>query len=269
MENQPIFTGRDINTGAISLLRITGQTLLTTAGNINDLDDVVITEPVSNNQLLKYNTSTSKWENNKANISELADVGITGTIAFNSYLRYQTGSTNKWVNVEPDYMSFVMYGTLATGNFSVSTDRQILISSATYWSGTPPNPANGVGGYTTGLNAPYGYNATTGVISVNPNKRYMVVATYNESGANINTPTNFEIGLVNWTTGSATNFVTGASGGARTVFTQQLDFAGVSASVSYAFINVSAFSFVLRTVTSQAVAISGTDCNININLWEI
>jgi hypothetical protein len=268
MNTNAIYYGKNIDTGAIEQLRSVSNVLLTSAGTLDNLTDVVITTP-ANNQLLKYNTSTSKWENNKANISELADVGITGTIAFNSYLRYQTGSTNKWVNVEPDYMSFVMYGTLAAGNFSVTTDRQIIISSSTFWAGTVPNPANGIGGYTTGLNVPYGYNATTGVISVNPNKRYMVVATYNESGANINTPTNFEIGLVNWTTGSAANFVTGASGGARTVFTQQTDFSGVSASVSYAFINVSAFSFVLRTVTSQAVAISGTDCNININLWEI
>lgn len=268
MENQPIIFGRDNTTGAIKQIRVVGNSLLFNSGNLDDLDDVVI-NTATNTQLLKYNSSTSKWENNKANISELADVGITGTIVFNSYLRWSAGPNAKWVNVNPHYFSFVMFGTLAAGNFSVSTDRQIITSSSTFWAGTPPNPGLGVGGFTSGLNVPYGYNATTGIITLDPNRRYMCVATYNESGANINTPTNFELGLVNWTTGSASNFPTGASGGARTVFTQQLDYSGVSATVSYVFFNISAFSLVLRTVTAQTVAILGTDCNININLWEI
>jgi hypothetical protein len=236
MENQPIIFGRDITTNAITQIRTIGNTLFTTAGGINDLDDV----------------------------------DISGVVQFNSFLRWSAGPNAKWVNVNPHYFSFVMYGTLAAGNFSVTTDRQIITSSSSFWAGTPlPNPGLGVGGFTSGLNVPYGYNATTGIITIDPNRRYMCVATYNESGANIDTPTNFELALVNWTTGSVENFPTGHTGGARTLFTQRTDFSGVSACVSYVFFNISAFSLVLRTVTAQSVSIAGTDCNININLWEI
>ena len=55
------------------------------------------------------------------------------------------------------------------------------------------------------------------------------------NGSNISTPTNYEIGFVNYTGGTPNNFTPNA----RTVFTQQLDFAGVGGTVSVSFINKS------------------------------
>jgi hypothetical protein len=109
------------------------------------------------------------------------------------------------------------------------------------------------------------YTSATGIINISTSRRYMVTATLNLNGSNISTPTNFEMGFVNYSTGSAVNF----SPNARTVFTQQLDFAGVSGTVSTNFTGVSAFTLVLRIVTAQVVALTGTDCNICITLNEL
>jgi hypothetical protein len=64
---------------------------------VSELGDASITS-LANNQLLKYNTSTSKWENTKANINELGDVTISEFPAPGNLLQYNQ-MTAKWENV--------------------------------------------------------------------------------------------------------------------------------------------------------------------------
>ena len=259
MDSKNIYYGKNIDTGAIEQIKSVGNVLLTSAGTLNNLSDVVITTP-SANQILKY--SAPNWVNGSLTLRDnLSDVVITTPLGFGSFLRYN--GTN-WVNHRKDYMNFVMYGTTLPAVYATNTDKNIIASSATFWAPTVPDPSLSIGGYIQKSDG-VSYTRATGIINVDANRRYMVTATLNLNGSNITTPTNFEIGFVNYTGGSPNNFTPNA----RTVFTQQLDFAGVGGTVSASFINVTAFAFVLRIVTAQAVALSGTDCNICITLNEL
>jgi hypothetical protein len=233
MENQPIIFGRDISSNAITQIRTVGNTLLTTAGSINDLDNVNISGDLFNGDLLRYNTSTDKWENKQS-----------------------------------QHAVFVMYGRTSPTVYATNTDKLILQSSSDHWLGTVPNPQNGINGYTSFSNNDQGsisFNSTTGVFTIDPNRRYIAMATLNLNGSNINEPTNYEMGFVNFSSGSKNNF----SPNARTVFTQQIDFSGVGGTLSFLMSNVSAFSFILRIVTAQTISTQGTDCNISITLIQI
>jgi len=257
MDSKNIYYGKNIDTGAIEQIKSVGNVLLTSAGTLDNLSDVVITTP-SANQILKY--SSPNWINGSISLDNLSDVSLTST-TLGSYLRYN--GTN-FVNYIKHYMSFVMYGTTLPAVYATSTDKNIIASSATFWAPTVPDPSLEIGGYvkkTDGVS----YTRETGLINCDSTRRYMVTATLNLNGSNITTPTNFEIGFVNYTGGSANNFIPNA----RTVFTQQLDFAGVGATVSTVFTNVTAFAFVLRIVTAQVVALTGTDCNICITLNQV
>jgi hypothetical protein len=233
MENPPIFTGRDINTGVISLLRATGNTLLTTAGNINDLDDVVITSPATN-QLLQYN------------------------------------GTN-WVNSTPtdrDYITFNSFGTTQPAIYTGAGDKLPLVSSSTFWSGTPPNPNNNTNGQITTQrdnSSSQVYNPTTGFITLVSTKRYMITATINLNGSNINAATNWEWAIKNASSGSVVNF----SPNYVSVGSMIVDFAGTGITVSAVITGCSAFTCTLRAQTQQTAASQGTDCNISIQVIEM
>ena len=256
MDSKNIYYGKNIDTGAIEQIKSVGNVLLTSAGTLNNLSDVVITTP-SANQILKY--SSPNWINGSISLDNLSDVVLTST-TLGSYLRYN--GTN-FVNYIKHYMSFVMYGTTLPAVYATNTDKVIISSSATFWAPTVPNPNTETGGYIVAGDVTY--TSATGLINVSSSRRYMVTATLNLNGSNISTPTNFEMGFVNYSSGSPVNF----SPNARTVFTQQLDFAGVSGTVSTNFTGVSAFTLVLRIVTAQVVALTGTDCNICITLNEL
>jgi hypothetical protein len=257
MDSKNIYFGKNVNTGAIEQIKSVGNVLLTSAGTLDNLSDVVITTPTAN-QILKY--SSPNWINGSISLDNLSDVSLT-TPATGSTLRYD--GTN-WVNYKKQYMSFVMYGTTLPAVYATNNDKNIIASSALFWAATVPNPNTETGGFIVASDG-VTYTASTGVINVSTTRRDMVTATLNLNGSNISTPSNFEMGFVNYSTGSAVNF----SPNARTVFTQQLDFAGVSGTVSTNFTGVSGFTLVLRIVTAQVVALTGTDCNICITLNEL
>ena len=73
----------------------------TSTGGVGDLSDVTITS-VANNDQLKYNSTSSKWENfapTNPNIESLPDVTIT-SVANNDQLKYNSTSS-KWENFAP------------------------------------------------------------------------------------------------------------------------------------------------------------------------
>ena len=264
MNTNAIYYGKNIDTGSIEQLRSVSNVLLTSAGTLNNLNDVVITTP-ANNQVLKY--SSPNWVNGSLSLDNLSDVSISGNLFNGDLLRYNT-STDKWENKQSQHAVFVMYGRTSPTVYATNTDKLILQSSSDHWLGTVPNPQNGINGYTSFSNNDQGsisFNSTTGVFTIDPNRRYIAMATLNLNGSNINEPTNYEMGFVNFSSGSKNNF----SPNARTVFTQQIDFSGVGGTLSFLMSNVSAFSFILRIVTAQTVGTQGTDCNISITLIQI
>jgi len=232
MDN-PIIFGRDITTNAITQIRTIGNTLLTTAGSINDLDDVVITSPATN-QLLQYN------------------------------------GTN-WVNSTPtdrDYITFNSFGTTQPAIYTGAGDKLPLVSSSTFWSGTAPNPnANTNGQITTQRDnsASQVYNPNTGFITLVSTKRYMITATINLNGSNINAATNWEWAIKNASSGSVVNF----SPNFVNVGAMIVDFAGTGITVSAVITGCSAFTCTLRAQTPQTAASQGTDCNISIQVIEM
>lgn len=261
MQNQPIFTGRDINTGVISLLRSTGNTLLTTAGNINDLDDVVITS-AANNQVLKY--TSPNWVNSSLTLDNLSDVVITSALTGQSIV--YDGSN--WINSSRDYITFNSFGTTQPAIYTGAGDKLPLVSSSTFWSGTAPNPnANTNGQITTQRDnsSSQVYNPTTGFITLVSTKRYMITATINLNGSNLNSPTNWEWAIKNASSGSVVNF----SPNFVNVGTMIVDFSGCGITVSAVITGCSAFTCTLRAQTPQTASSQGTDCNISIQVIEM
>jgi hypothetical protein len=230
MENPPIIFGRDITTNAVTQIRTIGNTLLTTAGNLNDLDDVVITSPATNN-FLQYN------------------------------------GTN-WVNSPRDYITFNSFGTTQPAIYTGAADKYPLVSSSTFWSGTAPNPNNNTNGQITTQrdnSSSQVYNPTTGFITLVSTKSYMITATINLNGSNLNSATNWEWAIKNASSGSIVNF----SPNYVSVGAMIIDFAGTGITVSAVITGCSAFTCTLRAQTPQVAASQGTDCNISIQVIEM
>jgi hypothetical protein len=228
MDN-PIIFGRNITTNAVTQIRTIGNTLLTTAGSINDLDDVVITSPATN-QLLQYN------------------------------------GTN-WVNSSRDYITFNSFGTTQPAIYTGASDKLPLVSSNTFWS-NPPNPNSNTNGQITTQrdnSTSQVYNPTTGFITLVSTKRYMITATINLNGSNINAATNWEWAIKNASTGVVQNF----SPNYVSVGSMIVDFAGTGITVSAVITGCSAFTCTLRAQTPQTAASQGTDCNISIQVIEM
>ncbi len=230
MENPPIIFGRNITTNAVTQIRTIGNTLLTTAGSIDDLDDVVITSPATNN-----------------------------------FLQYD--GTN-WVNSSRDYITFNSFGTTQPAIYTGAGDKLPLVSSSTFWSGTAPNPNNNTNGQITTLrdnSSSQVYNPNTGFITLVSTKRYMITATINLNGSNINAATNWEWAIKNASSGSVVNF----SPNYVTVAAMIIDFSGCGITVSAVITGCSAFTCTLRAQTPQTASSQGTDCNISIQVIEL
>ena len=92
------FTLSDGTTGYSALHYATAIEL----GGLNNLGDVVITGTPADNEVLAYDTTTSKWINQtaaEANIVTSADPVITGTISGNAFLDEDDMSSNSAVKV--------------------------------------------------------------------------------------------------------------------------------------------------------------------------
>jgi hypothetical protein len=97
---------------------------------LNDLSDVVITSPPSNNQVLKYDTGTSKWINGSAtatvsNLDDIGDVAVTDAID-GDILKYD-GS--QWVNKKPSIA--LNYVALTNTSITLASGKYYTYTSAT------------------------------------------------------------------------------------------------------------------------------------------
>ena len=93
-------TQKKVTIGSNDSVAITTVTPSGGASDISDLGDVEITSP-SNGQVLKYNSTTEKWENSDesggaSDISDLGDVTITSP-SNGQVLKYNS-DTEKWEN---------------------------------------------------------------------------------------------------------------------------------------------------------------------------
>lgn len=229
MENQPIFTGRDINTGAISLLRATGQTLLTTAGTLGDLNDVVITSP-----------------------------------DLTQYLRYD--GTN-WRNVNREYITINMFGTTSTTLHSNTTPKPIMAGIATYWS-TIPNPATNTNGNMTSSITPFSsvFDTTTGFITLNTNKQYLITATINQGGVNLNASCQTQLSIYNASSGSAVAFSPNITNYGR----MDIDFAGMGITTTAVVgTGITKIAVMFNYLTAQGTGLNPYDTSITVSILEL
>jgi len=114
----------------LSGLSITGNTLSVNTISLDDLSDVEITGTPSNNQVLKYDTGTSKWVNgtSSASVSNLDDIGdvATGGAVDGDILKYD-GS--HWVNKKPSIA--LNYVALTDASITLASGKYYVYSSAT------------------------------------------------------------------------------------------------------------------------------------------
>lgn len=119
-----------IVTGVSSVFGRTGDVVAVDGDyDIDELGDVTITS-VANNQLLKYDSTSSKWVNwtatyiSSASLSTLTDVTIS-SVANNQLLRYNS-TTSKWVNFTPTYLTSVALSNLTDVTITSLLDTQLL-----------------------------------------------------------------------------------------------------------------------------------------------
>jgi hypothetical protein len=258
MDGIPIIYSKDVNTGAISQVKSVGNVLLSTSGTLDNLTDVVITAP-SANQILKY--SSPNWINDSLALSNLSNVVLTSPATGQS-LTYD--GTN-WTNQTKDYIVINMYGTTVAGVYSTTTEKYPMVCSSTYW-GMIPNPNNGTQGQVSSLRSNV-YTTGTGVITLDTNRKYIIRASINMGGQNLNAVTNAELRLKQWT-GTGTNFVNFTPDYSnQTVLA--LDFTGASLETVGYVSNSPGFTVTFRFMTAQAVALSGFDTSITVTAMEI
>jgi hypothetical protein len=229
METPPILFGKDTTTGTITQLQTLGNVLLTTNGTLNDLTDVIISSSITG-QYLFYNGSN-------------------------------------WVNSTPstkDYIIFNMFGTTQPAVYSTTTEKVLIQSTGTYWVATVPNPNTSTGGQIQSLRSSV-YTSATGFISLDSSKNYIITATLNMNGQNINAVTNIEWAIKNTSSGSVVNF----SPNFVNVGTMQQDFTGMGITTSAYVSSCSSFTCTVRIVTASTTVLGGVDTNISMTVMEV
>jgi hypothetical protein len=257
MDEIPIIYAKDINTGAIGQVRSVGNVLLSTSGTLDNLTDVVITTP-SANQILKY--SSPNWINGSLALSNLSNVVLTSPATGQS-LSYD--GTN-WTNQNKDYITINMYGTTVAGVYSTTTEKYPMVCTSAYW-GSIPNPNSQVQGQISSLRSSV-YTTGTGVITLDTNRKYIITASMNIGGLNINTVSNAELRLKNWVSGTTfTNFSPDYfNSGVLAV-----DFTGFSIQTVGYVSGCPGFTITFRFLTAQGVAQAGWDTSITITAIEL
>lgn len=229
MENQPIIFGRNITTNAITQIRTIGNTLLTTAGNLNDLDDVIITNP-----------------------------------DLTQYLRYD--GTN-WRNVNREYITINMFGTTSTTLHSNTTPKPIMAGISTYWS-TIPNPATNTNGNMTSNITPFSsvFDTTTGFITLNTNKQYLITATINQGGVNLNASCQTQLSIYNASSGTAVAFSPNYTNYGR----MDIDFAGMGITTTAVVgTGITKIAVMFNYLTAQGTGLNPYDTSITVSILEI
>jgi hypothetical protein len=260
MDEIPIIYSKDINTGAIGQIRSVGNVLLSTSGSLDNLTDVVITTP-TNNQLLKYNGTN--WVNGSTALSTLSDVSYN-TPAIGQNLFYD--GTN-WVNRIREYITINMYGTTQGTLHSNTTPKPIMQGNISYWF-TIPNPATNTNGNMTSSITPFSsvFDTSTGFITLNTNKRYMITATINQGGVNLNASCQTELSIYNASSGTAVAFSPNYTNFGR----MDIDFAGMGVVTSAVVgTGVSKICIMFRYLTAQGTGLNPFDTSITVSILEI
>jgi hypothetical protein len=115
------------------------------ARNIPELADVELTN-LGNGEILKYNSSNNKWENQPDNagsgtLDNLTDTNITTPITNGSSLIYNT-SNSKWENAV--VLDLNILAGLTDTNISSLADKDLLLydNTTSKWINTPSNIDN-------------------------------------------------------------------------------------------------------------------------------
>ena len=262
MDEIPIIYSKDINTGAIGQIRSVGNVLLSTSGTLNDLTDVDITTPTEN-QVVKYNSSASKWINDKLGLEDLLNVSIA-SLATGDYLRY---NGLLWQNARRDYITINMYGTTQGTLHSNTTPKPIMQGNISYWF-TIPNPATNTNGNMTSSITPFSsvFDTSTGFITLNANKRHMVTATINQGGVNLNASCQTELSIYNASSGTAVAFSPNYTNFGR----MDIDFAGMGITTTAVVgPGVSKICIMFRYLIAQGTGLNPFDTSITVSVLEI
>jgi hypothetical protein len=261
MDSKNIYYGKNINTGAIEQIKSVGNVLLTSAGTLNNLSDVVITTPTAN-QILKY--SSPNWINGTIATSNLSDVSY-GTLASGDLLTY---NGSNWSNAQPalkDYITINMYGSTTNSVYQTNTLKQIMAGTSIFWTATT-NPVTNTQGNMTARRSPLSsvLDIATGFISLTSTKTYLLTATINQS-LNVNSGTQTELAIYNSSSGSAVAFSPNFNIFGRI----DTDFQNPSLTVSCVVSGISSICVMYRFVTAQSVSANAVDTNITFTALEI
>jgi len=262
MENPPIIFGRDITTNAVTQIRTIGNTLLTTAGSINDLDDVVITTP-TDNQVLKY--TSPNWINSRLEFTDINAVDLITPLATGQYLRY---NGLVWRNNSRDYITINMYGTTQATLHSNTTPKPIMQGNISYWS-TIPNPATNTNGNMTSRTTPFSsvFDTSTGFITLNGNKEYMITATINQGGVNLNSSTQTQLSIYNASSGTAVPFT---PQNFTNIGRADLDFAGMGLTTTAVVgTGITKIAVMFNYLTAQTTGLNPLDTSITVSIIEL
>lgn len=100
--------------------------------NLDQLGQTLISNPPNNGDILIYNSTLTKWINDANNLNRLSDVIITGTPTNRQILQYNSTST-QWENTDPLFISTDGINTLrnpASNNLGTSTNSAILAGAS-------------------------------------------------------------------------------------------------------------------------------------------
>lgn len=229
MNNPPILYGKNTVTGAITQITTVGNALLYNDGSLNDLNDVVITSPATNN-----------------------------------FLQYD--GTN-WINAAREYTTINMYGTTATNLHANTTPKPIMQGISAYWQATIPNPATNTNGNMTSTVSPLSnvFDTSTGFITLTSAKRYLITATINQGGVNLNASCQTELSIYNATSGTAVAF----SPNFTNIGRMDIDFAGMGITTTAVVSGVTKIAIMFRYLTAQTTGLNPLDTSITVSILEL
>ena len=260
MNTNAIYYGKNINTGAIEQLRSVSNVLLTSAGTLDNLSDVVITTP-ANNQILKY--TSPNWVNGSLSLDNLSDVVITSALTGQSIV--YDGSN--WVNSSRDYITINMYGTTQANLHSNTTPKPIMQGNISYWF-TIPNPATNTNGNMTSRTTPFSsvFDTSTGFITLNTNKQYLITATINQGGVNLNSTTQAQLSIFNASSGTAVAF----SPNYTNIGRMDIDFAGMGITTTAVVgTGITKIAVMFNYLTAQTTGLNPLDTSITVSVLEL
>ena len=160
-----------------------------------------------------------------------------------------------------------MYGTSSTTMYTTNTMKPIMAGISSYWQAPIPNPATNTNGNMTASTSPLSsvFDTTTGFITLNANKQYMITATINEGGINYNASTLTELSIYNASSGTAVAFSPNLTNFGRI----DIDFTGMGVSTTGVVSGVSKIAVMFRLVSGQTIAVNPTDTSITVSIVEI